>query len=198
MLVNHAGSTGYGRAYRELLDGEWGVADVADAASCVRFLISKSLIDSTRVGIVGESAGGYAVLQAAYIYPDLWAGGISLYGISNLQGFAETTHKFESHYLFGLVLQKGMTPTEVEAVYKDRSACYHAEKIKAPLLLLQGSVDTVVPEVQARQIEDIMHQLGKTIEVVVFEGEGHGWHKKETIRESLELQTQFWAKTLVG
>lgn len=197
VLVNHAGSTGYGRAYRELLDGEWGVADVADAASCVAFLVSEGLVDVTRVGIVGESAGGYAVLQSAYMYPDLWAGGVSLYGISNLQGFVETTHKFESHYLFGLVLQKGMTVEGKEAVYKSRSACYHAEKIKAPLLLLQGSVDTVVPEVQARQFESVMNQLGKDIEVVVFEGEGHGWHKKETIKAALELQAQFWTKTLV-
>lgn len=197
VLVNHAGSTGYGRAYRELLDGEWGVADIADAASCVEFLASKNLIDIKKVGIVGESAGGYAVLQASYMYPDIWASGVSLYGISNLQGFAETTHKFESYYLFGLVLRKGLAKQEEEDVFRSRSACYHAEKIKAPLLLLQGSVDTVVPEVQARQFEEVMMNLRKSVKVVVFEGEGHGWHKRETIKKSLELQEQFWEETLL-
>jgi len=170
--INHAGSTGYGRAYRELLDGEWGVADIADAASCVAYLASQSLIDASKVGIVGESAGGYAVLQALTTYPSIWAGGISLYGISDLQGFVEITHKFESQYLVGLVLGEGLSKEDEEAVYRSRSAVYHAEKITAPLLLLQGSADTVVPLVQAREMESAMRKLGKTVEVVGIRGRG--------------------------
>jgi len=198
VLVNHVGSTGYGRAYRERLDGKWGEADIADAASCVAHLASEKLIDVTKVGIVGESAGGYAVLQALYTHPDIWTAGISLYGISSLQGFAEITHKFESHYILGLVLGKGeWTKEATEALYRKRSALYHVEKIKAPLLLLQGDVDTIVPVNQATQMEEAMKKVGKTVEVVIFEGEGHGWHKEETMRASMELQTEFWAKTLL-
>lgn len=194
--VNYAGSTGYGRAYRELLDAEWGLADIADAASCVKYLASKGLIDDSKVGIVGESAGGYSVLQALYTYPDIWAGGVCLYGISNLQEFVESTHKFESQYAVGLVLKKGLSKEEQEAVYKSRSACYHAETIKASLLLLQGSADTIVPEAQTREMERVMRELGKSVDMVVFEGEGHGWSRGETIKASIEKEREFWAKVL--
>jgi dipeptidyl aminopeptidase/acylaminoacyl peptidase len=131
-----------------------------------------------------------------YTYPDIWAGGISLYGISKLQEFVELTHKFESHYVQGLVLKKGVSKEEQEAVYRSRSAFYHADKIKAPLLLQHGSVDTVIPYPQSRDMEKLMRGLGKTAEVVIYEGEGHGWQMEETIRGSIEAQRQFWAKTL--
>lgn len=95
--VSHASSTSSGRAYRMLLQGEWGVIDIADAASCVSYLISQQLINGSCVGIIGESAGDYAVLQALCVYPDLWAGAVSLYGVSNLKALVKAMHKFESH-----------------------------------------------------------------------------------------------------
>jgi dipeptidyl aminopeptidase/acylaminoacyl peptidase len=198
VVVNHVGSTGYGRAYREALNGEWGSADIADAASCVSYLASEGVIDPTKVGIVGESAGGYAVMQALYTYPDIWTAGISIYGISNLSGFAETTHKFESRYIDSLVLGKGRKDkAEIEALYKSRSAVYHAEKIKAPLLLLQGDIDTIVPVSQATVMEEKMRELEKAVEVVIFEGEGHGFHMEKTLRASLQFQAEFWQTKLL-
>ncbi|EED23036.1 dipeptidyl peptidase IV, putative [Talaromyces stipitatus ATCC 10500] len=198
VLVNHVGSTGYGRAYRELLDGQWGAADIEDAASCVAYLSSEGIIDPTKVGIVGESAGGYAVMQALYIYPEIWAAGMSIYGICSLPEFAETTHKFESHYIDSLVLGKGdKSKEEIEAIYKSRSAVYHAQNIKAPLLLLQGNVDTVVPAWQATRMEEKMRELGKDIQVVMFQGEGHGFHMAKTIKASTEIQTKFWMDKLL-
>lgn len=196
--VNHVGSTGYGRAYRELLNGKWGTAEIADAASCVEYLASEGLIDSTKVGIVGESAGGYSVMQALYTYPDVWAAGISIYGVSSLSEFAATTHKFESHYIDSLVLGNGeKTKEEIEVIYRSRSAVNHAEKIKAPLLLLQGDVDTIVPPWQATRMVEIMRALGKTIKIKIFEGEGHGFHMDKTIRTSTEMQAQFWIEWLL-
>ncbi|KAH8698606.1 putative dipeptidyl peptidase IV [Talaromyces proteolyticus] len=198
VLVNHVGSTGYGRAYRELLDGEWGAAEIADAASCVKYLASEGVIDSSRVGIVGESAGGYSVMQALYTYPDIWAAGISIYGISSLSEFAETTHKFESHYIDSLVLGKGgKTKEEIETIYKSRSAVYHAEKIKGPLLLQQGDVDTIVPAWQATHMVEKMRELGKTVEIEIYPGEGHGFHMEKTIKASTESQTRFWIDNLL-
>ncbi|KAL3452780.1 Alpha/Beta hydrolase protein [Aspergillus insuetus] len=137
--LNHIGSTEYGRPYRSALNGHWGVEDIADAASCVAYLAESKLIDRNRVGIVGESAGGYAVLQALTTYPNLWAAGISLYGISDLSAFARITHKFESRYIVSLVLgfDGNNGPEErKEEVYRSRSAMYFAERVKAPLLLL--------------------------------------------------------------
>lgn len=198
VLVNHVGSTGYGRKYCKLLDGNWGAADVADAASCVAFLVDQGLADPNKVGIVGESAGGYAVMQAMYMYPDLWAAGISLYGISSLAEFAETTHKFESHYIDSLVLGGGKkSPEEINAIYRARSAVYHAAKIKAPLLLLQGDVDTIVPPWQTTRMEQVMRGLGKEVQGVIFEGEGHGFHMEKTIRTSTEVQARFWMEKML-
>lgn len=198
VFVNHVGSTGYGRAYRELLDGQWGEADIADAASCVSYLVSQGLVDKNRVGITGGSAGGYATMQGLYMYPDIWAGGISLCGISSLKGFAEITHKFESHYIIGLVLGKEKWTDEArDALYRKRSALYHVDKIKAPLLLLQGDADTIVPVSQATEMEEAMKKAGKRVELTIFKDEGHGWHKSETIKEDTELQTDFWARNLL-
>lgn len=198
VMVNHVGSTGYGRAYRELLDGEWGIADIADATSCVQYLTSGGHVDATKVGIVGESAGGYSVMQALYTYPDIWAAGVSIYGVSSLSEFAETTHKFESRYIDSLVLGRGgKTKEEVEAIYKSRSAVYHVEQIKAPLLLLQGDVDTIVPAWQATCMVEKMHDLGKTVQLEIYKGEGHGFHMGTTIKASTELQAQFWEDNLL-
>ncbi|CAK7230996.1 hypothetical protein SEUCBS140593_007776 [Sporothrix eucalyptigena] len=196
VMVNHVGSTSYGRAYRSLLNGNWGSADIDDAASCVAYLRAQGLVDNTRVGIVGESAGGYAVLQALYLYPDLWTAGISIYGISSLAEFAADTHKFESRYIDSLVLgtKVGKTDEEIDQIYKARSALFHLDKITAPLLLLQGDSDTIVPAWQSTKMEEKMRELGKPVEMTIFEGEGHGFHLAETIKKSTELQEAFWAK----
>jgi dipeptidyl aminopeptidase/acylaminoacyl peptidase len=164
--LNHIGWTGCGRAYRSALNGRWGVADIADAASYVAYVAETKLINKGRVRIVGESAGGYAVLQALTTYPDLWAAGISLYGISDLSGFARITHKFESSYIVSLVLGfdgNNWSEERKEEVYRSRSAVYSADRVKAPLLLLQGDEDTIVPLGQAVQMRDVLREKGKSV-----------------------------------
>lgn len=195
--VNYAGSSGYGRAYRDRLNGQWGIADVADAASCVAHLVSTSRVDPSRVGITGGSAGGYGVLQALCVYPDIWAGGVSLYGISGLKAFTEDTHKFESHYLFALTFDVGTSEEEKEKIYRERSPYYHADKIKAPVLLLQGSVDKVVPPSQTRDMERTIKEKGGDVEVVIFEGEGHGFRQGKNVKRAIEEEERWWVKTLL-
>lgn len=196
VCVNHAGSTGYGRQYRMRLQGEWGIIDIDDAASCVSFLVSQQLIDGSRVGVIGESAGGYAALQALCVHPDLWAGGISLYGVSNLKALADIMHKFESQYVQQLVLKDGQVD-DAESIYRARSPCYNVGKIKTPLLLLQGDEDTVVPQSQTKEMQQIMKAQGKDVEVVIYKGEGHGWVRGDTIKSSIENETRFWTRTLL-
>lgn len=166
--VNYAGSSGYSRAYRQLLDGQWGVAEVADAASCVEHLASAGLIDETRVGVTGGSAGGYACLQALSIYPDTFAGGVSLYGISDVKTLIQDTHKFESHYadrlLFGA--NADLSDEEKEKTMHARSPLYHAERIKAALLLLQGSEDNVVPPDQAQRMIDAVKKHNGDVKAI--------------------------------
>ena len=197
VCVNYTGSLGYGRAYTESLNSFWGIKDVDDCASCVAYLVEQGVIDGSKVGITGQSAGGYTVLQALCTYPDLFVAGNSLYGISNLALLAEGTHKFESHYLFPLIFTKSTTLAEREKILYDRSPCHHAERIKSPLLLLQGLLDKVVPLDQALAMEKVLKEGGKDIKLVTFEGEGHGFRKEESIKRATEEEEQLWKRTLV-
>ena len=197
--VNHSGSSGYSRAYRSRLDGQWGIADVADAASCVEHLASAGLIDRTRVGIEGGSAGGYACLQALCSYPNMFTGGISLYGISDLKALIQDTHKFESHYADSLLFGSDgkLSDEEKEKVLRARSPLYHAERIKAATLLLQGLKDMVVPPNQAQGMIDVIKEHNGDAKIVFFEGEGHGIGKAENVEKLVVEEEQWWRKTLV-
>lgn len=180
-----------------MLYGEWGNVDIDDAASCVDYLASEGRVDRSRVGIIGESAGGYSTLKALCSLPDIWTTGISLYGVSDLKGLTIGMHKLESWYCQELVGVTNLTPEEADKVYKERSPLFHAGKIKAPLLLLQGDEDPVVPEEQSRLIEKAMKDLNRKVKMVVFEGEGHGFVGKEGIENSIRCQEEWWKETLL-
>lgn len=195
--INHAGSIGYGRAFRELLYGEWGTIDTADCASLVKYLVDQGLADAGRIGITGGSAGGYATLQGLCEYPDVYAGGVSIYGVSSIEGLMSGMHKYESEYCQQLVFKPGISKEEEAEVLQKRSPYLNAEKIKAPLLLLQGDADTVVPESQTWLMEKVMKERGSKAEVVIFKDEGHGFKRKDTIKAALELQENWWEQTLL-
>ncbi|KAI9929299.1 hypothetical protein ASPWEDRAFT_110440 [Aspergillus wentii DTO 134E9] len=193
--VNYTGSTGFGRDYRERLSGYWGEVDIADIVSAVDFLVGRGLIDETHVGLYGRSAGGYATLQALHVYPDVWAAGVSWFGISNVRALQADSYKFESQDVDRLLLGE-TEQQDREKKLTTLSPCSHAEKIKAPLLLLQGTADQVVPVEQARMMAHAMHDQGRVAEVVEFEGEGHGWVGREAIHQSFERQEQWWKRYL--
>ncbi|CAG8395173.1 unnamed protein product [Penicillium salamii] len=193
--VNYTGSTGFGREYRERLSGHWGIVDTADAVSAVTYLVEKGLVDKARVGIYGGSAGGYLTLQALHMYPDVWAAGVSSYGISDVRALQADSYKFESQDVDRLLLSKTVAG-ERESELTERSPCNHAKKMKAPLLLLQGTTDMVVPVAQARIMADAMHLEGRVAEVVEFEGEGHGWIGQKAVYESLQRKGDWWVRYL--
>ncbi|KAG9098124.1 hypothetical protein FS749_004620 [Ceratobasidium sp. UAMH 11750] len=191
--VNYGGSSGYGRAYRERLAGKWGVADVEDCVSSVFELGKAGLVDSKRVAVRGGSAGGYTVLAALVKSSRVYATGTASYGISDLAALENDTHKFESRYLHKLV---GGSMSEVPDVYKERSPAFHAEKITAPLLILQGSLDAVVPPNQAELMEKKIKDNGGKVKYVLFDGEGHGWRRADTIKRALELEIEWYGQVL--
>ncbi|KAJ5673824.1 hypothetical protein N7462_009263 [Penicillium macrosclerotiorum] len=193
--VNYTGSTGFGRDYCERLSGYWGLVDVGDAVSAVEFLGSKGLVNTARVGIYGGSAGGYLTLRALHMYPDVWAAGISSYGISDVKALQADSYKFESQDVDRLLLSK-TKPEDREMELQNRSPCFYAERMKAPLLLLQGTIDMVVPVAQARMMADAMKTEGRVAEVVEFEGEGHGWHGQKAIHESFLRKEEWWKRHL--
>jgi dipeptidyl aminopeptidase/acylaminoacyl peptidase len=187
--VNYRGSTGYGRAYRDSLIGEWGVADVEDCIAAARFLAMTGRVDAARMAIRGGSAGGFTVL-AALTRSDLFKAGASLYGIADLALLAQDTHKFESRYLDRLV---GPLP-DAAALYRDRSPLYQLDKLTAPIIFFQGLEDRVVPPNQAETMVQAMQARGLPVAYYTFPGEGHGFRRAETIRRVLELELDFYGK----
>lgn len=184
--VNYGGSTGYGRAYRERLDGQWGVVDVDDVIAAAQGLAAEGLADPERIAIRGGSAGGWTVL-CALVRGGAFAAGISRYGVADLRMLAAETHDFEARYIDGLV---GPLP-EAEDVYIARSPLTHPERISVPVLLEQGEDDRVVPPSQSEAIRDALVANGIPHEYVLYEGEGHGFRRAETIISSLETELVF-------
>lgn len=184
--VNYGGSTAYGRAYRERLDGRWGVADVDDVIAAARGLADAGLADPARIAIRGSSAGGWTVL-CALVRGGTFSAGISRYGVTDLRMLAEHSHDFEAHYIEGLV---GPLP-EATDVYTERSPLTHVDRIDVPVLLMQGEDDPVVPPAQSEAIRDALEARGVDHEYVLYPGEGHGFRAAETIVDALERELAF-------
>ncbi|HJZ44119.1 MAG TPA: prolyl oligopeptidase family serine peptidase [Hyphomicrobiaceae bacterium] len=190
--VNYAGSTGYGRAYRERLDGQWGIADVEDCAAAARHLAKAGLADAGRIAISGGSAGGYTTLMALAT-TDAFAAGSSHYGVSDLALLLQHTHKFESGYLHRLM---GTTPKSWKATFAKRSPINLIDGITAPVILFQGLGDKVVPPEQSRLIVDKLRRRGIDVATHEFAGEAHGFRKAETIIAVLEAELAFLQRVL--
>ena len=184
--VNYSGSAGFGRRYRERLDGQWGVADVRDCATAAQRLAESGQADPARLAIEGGSAGGFTTL-ACLCQTDVFAAGISRYGIGDLEILARDTHKFEAHYLDGLV---GPYP-EARQLYRDRSPIHHLDGLNCPLLILQGEDDPVVPVQQALDLAEAARRLGLPAKLVLYPGEGHGFRRADTIRDLYEHMLAF-------
>ena len=189
--VNYGGSTGYGRAYRERLEHAWGLIDVADCASGAAAMAAQGRADASRLAIRGGSAGGFTTL-AALAFTDVFAAGTSSYGIGDLAALAEQTHKFEARYLDRLV---GPYP-EAADVYAARSPLTHVEGITAPVLLLQGSEDRVVPPSQSTGMMAALRSRGVPVAYVEFAGEGHGFRGADAITRALETELAFYGQVL--
>jgi dipeptidyl aminopeptidase/acylaminoacyl peptidase len=177
LVVNYRGSTGYGREYMLRLRGNWGVCDVEDSLSGVRYLAGQNLIDPDRTVIMGGSAGGFTVLQTLSQHPDSFTAGVSLYGVANQFGLAADTHKFETRYTDTMI---GPLPDDAQKYY-DRSPEYHAHRIQRPLAVYQGEIDKVVPKGQSDAIVEALKRSGTPHIYHCYKGEGHGWRKRETI-----------------
>jgi dipeptidyl aminopeptidase/acylaminoacyl peptidase len=184
--VNYSGSTGFGREYRDRLKGQWGIVDVQDCIAGAVSMGTQQLADPARLAIRGGSAGGFTTLNAL-TSSDVFGAGISSYGIADLETLAKDTHKFEARYSDSLV---GPYP-EDRASYVDRSPINHLDQLSAPILLLQGTEDTVVPPQQAEMLADAARLKHLPVALIMFQGEGHGFRRAETIKASIEAQIYF-------
>jgi dipeptidyl aminopeptidase/acylaminoacyl peptidase len=188
--VNYGGSTGYGRAYRERLNGRWGEVDVLDCVAAARFLVAERKADERRLAITGGSAGGYTTL-CSLTFHDAFRAGASHYGVSDLEALARDTHKFESRYLDRLV---GPWP-EAAAVYRARSPIHHVERLSCPIIFFQGLEDAVVPPNQAELMVEALRRKGLPVAYLTFPGEQHGFRKAETIQTVLRAELAFYGRT---
>ncbi len=187
--VDYAGSSGYGRTYRQgtLQRAQWGVADAHDCLDTALHLATHHRIDATRMAIRGTSAGGFTALNALAAGEGFTACA-SWYGVTDLLRLAATTHDFEAHYNDRLV---GPLP-EAEARYVTRSPVNHAAAMTGAVLLLQGADDPVVPLSQAQILHDALRASGRLCELHVFEGEGHGFRRAETLAAAYRAELAFY------
>ena len=191
VAANYAGSTGYGAAYRQRLDRSWGIADVEDCAILVEGLGAAGRIDPARAAIRGGSAGGFTALLA--LTTGRFKVGVSLYGVADLVTLAASTHDFESRYLDSLV---GSSDVEGDA-YVARSPVTRASQMSGAVLILQGLEDPVVPPEQAESMVAALRSAGQRVELIVFEGESHGFRRLETLVTALEAEMDFYEAHLL-
>ena len=190
--VDYGGSTGYGRAYRERLNGQWGVVDLADCVNAARYLVDQAQADASRLLITGGSAGGYTTI-CALTFTDAFAAGTTYFGIADLEQFGGgETHKFELQYEHTLV---GPYPERAD-LYRERSPIHYTDRLSTPMLVLQGADDRVVPPSQAELIVGALRERGVAHAYLLYDGEGHGFRRAENIVGSLEAELSFYGQVL--
>ncbi len=187
--VNYGGSTGYGTAYRRLLEGNWGIVDREDCEAAALYLVERGDVDSARLAIRGGSAGGYTTL-CALTFGDVFTAGASYYGVSDAAALAQDTHKFESRYLDSLI---GPYPERAE-LYEQRSPIHAVDRLSCPIIFLQGLEDKVVPPNQAERMVEALRRKGLPVAYLAFEGEQHGFRQAANIQRATEAELDFYGR----
>jgi len=187
--VNYGGSTGFGRAYRERLNGQWGIVDVEDCVHGALYLAAQGRVDRKRLAIRGASAGGYTTL-AALTFRDVFSAGASHFGVSDAEALAKETHKFESRYLDKLI---GPYPERAD-LYRERSPIHAAERLSCPVIFFQGLEDKVVPPNQAETMVEALRKKGLPVAYLAFEGEQHGFRQAKNIKRTLDAEIFFYSQ----
>jgi dipeptidyl aminopeptidase/acylaminoacyl peptidase len=182
LVPDYRGTNGHGRAFLQGVSGNWGVVDVDDVATGIDAAVQNGWADPRRIVPVGGSAGGLTVLSLLARHPQLCAAGVAMYPVTDLLATAAETHRFEAHYLDSAV---GPLP-QARDLYVERSPLTHANAITSPVLLLHGTADESVPCSQSTHMAEAIVAAGGTVEIQLYEGEGHGWRKPETQIDELE------------
>jgi dipeptidyl aminopeptidase/acylaminoacyl peptidase len=187
--VNYGGSTGYGRAYRERLKGQWGVVDVNDCINGARYLIERGLVDGNRLIIRGGSAGGYTTL-CALTFRNFFKAGASYFGVSDVEALLKDTHKFESRYDASLI---GPYPQRQD-LYRERSPIHFVDRLSCPIIFFQGLEDKIVPPNQTEKMFEALRAKGLPTAYIAIEGEQHGFRRAENIKRTLDAELYFYSK----
>ncbi|MGA2552040.1 MAG: S9 family peptidase [Burkholderiaceae bacterium] len=189
--VNYGGSSGFGRRYREALNGRWGIVDVDDCIAGARFLAERGRVDPQRLVIRGGSAGGFTTL-CALTFHDTFKAGASYYGVSDLKALDRDTHKFESRYTDTLLAEE----PERTRLYFERSPIHHVDRLACPVIFFQGLDDRVVPPSQSEMMVEALRERGIALAYLPLEGEGHGFRRAENIQKTLDAELYFYCRVL--
>jgi dipeptidyl aminopeptidase/acylaminoacyl peptidase len=198
--VNYRGSTGYGRAYRQSLLGEWGRRDTEDVIRGIDYVAGRGWVNRGRVFIRGRSAGGYAVLSVLTQYPGVFAAGACYYGIGNLVTLAQITHKFEGRYTDRLIGEdyRPEAADDPDSLFRARSPIHAVSAIRCPVIVFQGLEDKIVPPDVSREIAGALAAQGLDYDYVEYPGEGHGFRSSAANVDALERETAFFRRVLSG
>ena len=193
LATNIRGSTGYGKSYQRLIQRDWGGGDLKDWDHAVRWLHEQDWVDRDRIGVWGGSYGGFAVLTCVTRLPDYWAAAVDIFGPYNLLTFARAVPPPWRRMMKRFVGD----PDEDADLLRERSPMTYVENAKAPLLVIQGAKDPRVVKNESDQLVDKLHSLGRTVEYIVFDDEGHGFTKRKneltTMRASADWLTRYLA-----
>ncbi|HEV7915028.1 MAG TPA: S9 family peptidase [Albitalea sp.] len=187
--VNYGGSSGFGRAYMDLLRGQWGIVDVQDCVAAARHVAERGRVDAQRMAIRGASASGFTTL-CALTFHDVFKAGASYFGVSDLAALDSDTHKFEAHYTEYLVAP----PPQRERLYRERSPLNHLDKLRCPMIFFQGLDDKAVVPAQSEVMVQALASRGIPVEYLTFEGEGHGFRRLETLQKTMEAELAFYLR----
>ena len=196
--VNHRGSSGYGRRYRDALYGDWGEVDCTDIVDGINSLIDTGKADRQRVCIRGKSAGGYAVLRALTRFPEIFKAGACYYGIGNLATLAQTTHKFEKHYTDRLIGEAyaDENAKQANSRFYQRSPINDIDQLKSAMIVFQGTLDNVVPPAVAHEVVSVLKQLDLDYEYVEYPDEAHGFRQVANNIDAWGKELAFYRRVL--
>jgi dipeptidyl aminopeptidase/acylaminoacyl peptidase len=190
---NVRGSTGYGKAYSHLDDVEQRMDSVADLAAAVEWLRAQDDVAPDRIAIYGRSYGGVMVLAAVTTYPDLWAAGVDIVGIANFETFLERTGPWRRQTR---AAEYG-DPDRDSVLLRAISPIYQADKIVCPMLLIHGRNDPRVPVQETEQIAARLRALGREVELIIFDDEGHQITKLANKITAYDAVAQFLTRTVM-
>ncbi len=191
LVPDPRGSTGHGRAYQQALRGNWGRLDVEDAAAILRSSHERGWSAADRTVMMGSSSGGLTALGVLGLHRGLAAAGVVLYPVTDFAVLAENSHRFEAHYTLSLV-----GPLDDHEMYRDRSPLAYADRIDVPLLVMHGDSDPVVPLSSTIELVEQIRSHGGDVELIVFDGEGHGFRNPANRRADYERTAEFLTRVV--
>ena len=193
LATNIRGSTGYGKTFQKLIHHDWGGAELEDLRHAAEWLRAQDWVDSDRLGVFGGSFGGFATLSCVTRLPEYWRSAVEFFGPSNLVTFAKavppTWRRFMNRWV-------GDPETEADFLL-ERSPITYVENVRVPLLVIQGATDPRVVKGESDQMVERLRELGRDVEYVVYDDEGHGFTKRRNMSDAFRRSAEWLERHLV-